>query len=232
LLCLKRCTLIFLLILLGCSHKKKIEVQRSFYYRKSVFHLSPGEQAALDFFSIHKLYVRFFDVDWSRSARTALPVSKIQKEIVFYPDPFYDYVNDNQRYDKKSSVPYTKLGLAQKLSDLQKSIAATTDKEAKSKLYYRLATALYNMSFYGNSWQAVDYYRHTSQWNTGVYKAPWEKEYYGVHTARAYYQKAYDLTSNKEFKAACYFLIIKCTQRQIAAPGRLYLLRPGYKYGY
>lgn len=145
-----------------------------------------------------------------------------QKTTVFYPDPFYDYINDSQRYDKKSSIAYTKLSLAQKLLQLQKAIASTKDKEARSKLYYKIASALYNMSFYGNSWQAVDYYRRTSKWNSGVYNAPWQKEYYGVHTARAYYQKAYELSSNKEFKAASYFLIIKCAQRQIILPDQYY----------
>jgi len=136
----------------------------------------------------------------------------------FYPDPFFDYINDSQRYDKKTSIVYTKLTLAQKLVELQKSIAATKDKDAQSKFYYRLATALYNMSFYGNSWKAVDFYRHTSEWNAGEYKTPWKKEYYGVYTTRKYYQKAYELTSNKEFKAACHFQIIKCAQRQIPLP--------------
>jgi hypothetical protein len=141
-----------------------------------------------------------------------------KKTVSFYIDPFYDYVNDAQRYQKKSSVAYTKLSLAEKLLEIQNNIPKTTDREAKAKLCYKLASALYNMSFYGNSWEMVDYYRHTTEWNKGVYDAPWEKEYYGVQTARSYYQKAYELTANKEFKAACYFLIVKCAQRQLIAP--------------
>ena len=33
-----------------------------------------------------------------------------------------------------------------------------------------------------------------------------------------YYQKAYELTANKEFKAACLFMVAKCAQRQIPRP--------------
>lgn len=75
---MKRCILFFLLILFGCSQKKKIEVQRSFYYWKSVFQLSPLEHAVLDSFSVQKLYVKFFDVEWNSQANAAFPISQIQ----------------------------------------------------------------------------------------------------------------------------------------------------------
>lgn len=203
-----------------------VSQKRTAYENFLISHSAVTKNDAVN--TIGTSYLRDFDfansISWLKKASKQDTLSETdynyttQKEITFYPDPFYDYVNDNQRYDKKSFIAYTKLTLAQKLLELQKSIEATKEKEAKAKLYYKLATALYNMSFYGNSWKAVDYYRHTTEWNRGVYKAPWEKEYYGVHTAKAYYQKAYELSSNKEFKAACYFLVIKCAQRQIIFP--------------
>jgi len=74
----KRFTLFFLLVLLGCSHKKKIEVERSFYYWRSVFHLSQSERNALDSLSVHRLYVKFFDVDWNINSKSAIPITHIQ----------------------------------------------------------------------------------------------------------------------------------------------------------
>ena len=74
------------------------------------------------------------------------------------------------------------------------------------------------MSFYGNSWNAVAYHRSTADWNEGLYKLPWEKEYFGVYEARNFYQKAYDLATDKEFKAACLFMVAKCAQKQIPRP--------------
>ena len=87
-----------------------------------------------------------------------------------------------------------------------------------SKLFYEYASALYNMSYYGNSWNAVAYDRSGSDWNDGKHELPWEKEYYGVYEARNYYQKAYDVALNKEFKAACLFMVAKCAQKQLPLP--------------
>ena len=61
-----------------------------------------------------------------------------------------------------------------------------------------------------------------SNWNEGHYKQSWEKEYYGVYKAKAYYQKAYDAAADKEFKASCLFMVIKCAQRQLAWPAYNY----------
>ncbi len=130
-------------------------------------------------------------------------------------DPFYDYVNDYERFDKKLAQPYTKLSLAEEMLKLEGKLKTATNKEQLSRIYYKLASGYYNMSYYGNSYYAVVYYRPTTLWNTGEYELEWEKEYFGVHKAKEYYQKAYELTSNKEFKAACAFLVIKCDQRQV-----------------
>ncbi|TAD86060.1 MAG: hypothetical protein EAY75_09600 [Bacteroidetes bacterium] len=133
-------------------------------------------------------------------------------------NPFHDYLNDVQRYEKKLAKPFTKLSFAQKMLDLEAALAKITDAEAKSKLHYQLASGYYNISFYGNSYMAVDYYRHSSNWNSGNYTNAWEKEYYGVLTAGNHYKKAYELTGNKEFKAAAFFLHLKCKQRQVPRP--------------
>ena len=140
------------------------------------------------------------------------------KENTINPDPFFDYLNDWQRYTKTVAKPYTKLSLAEKLVELQGKIDTSKNAESKSKLYYQYGNALYNMSFYGNVWSALAYDRSGVDWNRGDYKLNWQKEYYGVYEARNMYQKAYELTANKEFKGACMFMVIKCAQRQIPEP--------------
>ncbi|HUC82134.1 MAG TPA: hypothetical protein VMR70_14620 [Flavisolibacter sp.] len=139
------------------------------------------------------------------------------KETTLNVDPFFDYLNDWQRYSKAAPTAYTKLTLAKKLQEMKAKIDAATAGD-NSKLLYEYASALYNMSYYGNSWNAVAYSRSSVDWNNGNYKAPWEKEYFGVHEARTYYQKAYDAALNKEFKAACLFMVAKCAQKQIPMP--------------
>ncbi|HWJ26174.1 MAG TPA: hypothetical protein VNS32_06505, partial [Flavisolibacter sp.] len=102
------------------------------------------------------------------------------KENTINPDPFFDYLNDWQRYTKTVAKPYTKLSLAEKLVELQGKIDTSKNAESKSKLYYQYGNALYNMSFYGNVWSALAYDRSGVDWNRGDYKLNWQKEYYGV----------------------------------------------------
>ena len=173
-------------------------------------------------------YLRDFDfensVEWLRkSAKHKQLISfnynyTTNKETKLNVDPFHDYLNDWQRYGKAAASAHTKLSLAEKLIALHKKMDTTKSSENKSKLYYQLASAFYNMSYYGNSWQAVAYNRSSSDWNMGNYQLAWEKEYYGVYRAKEYYQKALDLTVNPEFKAACFFMVAKCLQRQIPKP--------------
>lgn len=163
-------------------------------------------------------------IEWLSKAGKSEPLIESQynyttgNEKTVNVDPLFDYINDWQRLNKQAVKPYTKLTLAHKLLELQTKADSPAITEDKSKIYYQLASALYNMSYYGNSWHAVAYGRSTVDWNNGVYKHTWQKEYYGVHKAKEYYQKAYDVTTDKEFKAACLFMIIKCAQKQLVLP--------------
>jgi len=56
----------------------KPEPERSFYYWKSVFHLSQPEREYLKDLYIRKLYIRFFDVDWDESSGMAIPLAKVR----------------------------------------------------------------------------------------------------------------------------------------------------------
>lgn len=162
-------------------------------------------------------------VEWLSKAGKPEPLVETQynyetgKEKTANADPLHDYLNDWQRFDKVAAKPYTKLSLAQKLIELQGKAAAPAATD-KARVYYQLGSALYNMSYYGNAWNAVAYSRSGIDWNNGVYKAPWQREYYGVYKAREHYQKAYELATDKEFKAACLFMVAKCAQRQIPKP--------------
>lgn len=172
-------------------------------------------------------YLRDFNfakaAEWLSKAGNSEPLSERywnsekEKEELLHVDPFHDYLNDRQRYDKKVSVAYTKLSFARKMLELETKLPGLKGEE-QAKLYYQLASAYYNMSYYGNSYMTVSYYRSGSDWNHGKYDIAWKREYYQVNKARAYYQKALDLSTNKEFKAAAFFLVAKCAQRQIPMP--------------
>lgn len=163
-------------------------------------------------------------IEWLGKAGKAQPLVeerydyKTDKTDTVNVDPFFDYLNDWQRFNKSVPVPYTKLTLAKKLQELETKIKLVAKGTDPSRLYYQYASALYNMSYYGNSWQAVAFYRSGGDWNHGNYGLPWQKDYYGVHTAKNWYQKAYETATNKEFKAACLFMVAKCAQRQVVFP--------------
>lgn len=210
-----------LLALYDVLTKPSTETEKFFVQNAGV-----KRDAAIDVIGTAQLRERNYAkaIEWLSKAGKPAPLVETEynyqtgKERQVNVDPLYDYLNDWQRYGKSLSVPYTKLTLAKKLLELQTKIARIDTVADKARLYYTCASALYNLSQYGNSWSAVAYYRSGSDWNDGTYKSPWQKEYFGVYEARNYYQKAYDAATAKEFKAACLFMVIKCAQRQIPQP--------------
>lgn len=51
-------------------------MQRSFYYWKTVFHLSHREQETLQKLDVRQLYVKFFDVEWNSQRNIPQPAAK------------------------------------------------------------------------------------------------------------------------------------------------------------
>ena len=71
---LKIAFLIF--FLLSCTPTKK-EITPAFYHWQTNFSLSQSEKDYLQNFSIKKLYVKFFDVDWNGRMQEPLPVAEV-----------------------------------------------------------------------------------------------------------------------------------------------------------
>ncbi|GAB4417501.1 MAG: hypothetical protein OHK0039_27960 [Bacteroidia bacterium] len=63
-------------MLWGCGGSPH-HVRPAFYHWKSSFAPAVAEYRALDSLGVKRLYVRFFDVDWSESRRMAVPVSSV-----------------------------------------------------------------------------------------------------------------------------------------------------------
>jgi len=60
------------------SKKAGRNIERSFYFWRSVFHLSEPEKKALTEFHIKTLYTKFFDVDWDPTTGQPLPVAQVR----------------------------------------------------------------------------------------------------------------------------------------------------------
>ena len=133
-------------------------------------------------------------------------------------NPFVDLL-----YDKEGKLPNEKNYATTKIlfaREMQKQLVlATTDKVNAAKHFYKIATGMYNMTYYGHSWQLVQYFRSSSEgYFIPADATEFEKEYYGCFTALSYFKKAMDAATDKNFKARCLFMMAKCSQKQVQCP--------------
>lgn len=77
--CMQLLLAVSLLFILSCNQKKEErKIERSFYYWRSVFHLSAFEEQQLKQLNVKLIYVKFFDVAWDETVRQPVPVAKLQ----------------------------------------------------------------------------------------------------------------------------------------------------------
>ena len=152
-------------------------------------------------------YLREFDyakaIDWFKRSADKKAIGK---------NPFIDLL-----YDQEEQLPVEKKFSTTKLAfalEMQKLEQAAKQPATAAKSYYKLALGLYNMSYYGHTWELVQYYRSGSD---GYYipdnATGFQKEYYGVYKAHDYFEKALNASTDKNFKARCLFMMAKCAQK-------------------
>ncbi len=73
------------LFLTSCTTNKK-EITPAFYHWQTNFSLTQSEKDYLQSFSVKKLYVKFFDVDWNSRAQEPLPVAEVILDTVDLKD--------------------------------------------------------------------------------------------------------------------------------------------------
>lgn len=157
-------------------------------------------------------YLRDYDyaraVDWFKRSADKKVLNK---------NPFLNVLFDAEEQlanEKKFSI--TKLAFAQEMLKLEQASKQTATAAAS---YYKLALGMYNMTYYGHTWEMVQYYRSGSD----GYAIPkdatgFQKEYYGVFKAHDYFEKAMNASTDKNFKARCLFMMAKCAQKQVHQP--------------
>jgi hypothetical protein len=123
---------------------------------------------------------------------------------------------------------YNRGELIETLIDLEYRAKAEIDDNA---IYlYRIGVALYNCSYFGHSWKAMDYFRSGATWNNlrkgdvqpyGM--APFgNKEVLNVARAMAYLENAQMNAKNPELAARATFMAAKCERL-------LYYMSDGYR---
>jgi hypothetical protein len=145
-------------------------------------------------------------------------LKKAPAEKSIHKNPFIDVLYDveEQQYnEKKFSI--TKLAFSQEMLRLQG--LAKTDKANAAKHLYKMALGLYNTTYYGHTWELVQYYRSGSD---GYYipdnATTFEKEYYGCYASHNNFKAAMEASTSKEFKAKCLFMMAKCSQKTVHQP--------------
>jgi hypothetical protein len=138
-------------------------------------------------------------------------VTRKDKKVI-NKNPFADLLYDREEQlvsEKKFSS--TKLAFAQEMQKLEQAakLPATA-----AKSYYKLASGMYNITYYGHTWELVQYSRSGSD---GYYipkdATDFQKEYYGAYKAHDYFEKAMKASTDKNFKARCLFMMAKCVQK-------------------
>ena len=70
---------LWLITFFSCNEKKEDrQIERSFYYWKSVLNLTGFEKQRLDSLKVKTIYLKFFDVDWDEAAKKPMPVAKMK----------------------------------------------------------------------------------------------------------------------------------------------------------
>ncbi len=141
-----------------------------------------------------------------------------KKGTTLNKNPFIDLLYDQEeRLASEAKFSTTKLAFAQEMQKLLQQ--AQTDKTNAGKLYYKYALGLYNITYYGHTWQLVEYDRSGSDgYSIPKNASTFVREYYGAFTALEHFEKAMNASADKNFKARCLFMMAKCSQKQVAKP--------------
>ncbi|MBK8519834.1 MAG: hypothetical protein WAT20_15655 [Ferruginibacter sp.] len=157
-------------------------------------------------------YLRDYDyakaIEWFKRSSDKKAITK---------NPFVDVLYDveEQLADEKN-FSTSKLAFTQEMQKLEQ---AAKQPATAAKSYYKLALGMYNITYYGHTWELVQYYRSGSDGYAIPEKATdFQKEYYGAFKAKEYFEKALNASTDKNFKARCLFMMAKCAQKQVHQP--------------
>jgi hypothetical protein len=173
-------------------------------------HNSVSKKEVIDFAGTS--YLREYDynnaIDWFKRSSEKSSITK---------NPFADLLFDREeQLPAEKNFSITKLAFAQEMLRLEQQAKQPA---LAAKAYYKMALGMYNMSYYGHTWELVQYYRSGSDGYFIPQNATgFQKEYYGVFKAAEYFEKAMKASSDRNFRARCMFMMAKCSQKQLHRP--------------
>lgn len=135
-----------------------------------------------------------------------------ESESKLYANPFIETINDFPKKYVTAKASVSKKAFAAEMLRLQKLLVS--DKKNAALYYYKMANAVYQTGYFGNSWFLISY-DWSSYDNSNPAKYVYDGDYKKAQTAKAWYLKARALSTNADFKAKCTFMLAKCLQKQI-----------------
>lgn len=162
------------------------------------------------------LLMRNYDWNEAIAAFQKMKDPSAHEKMQLPTDPFLIHINDCHDCDfNEHSANYTKLSFCEKMQQLTNTLTAKDI--SKSQTAHQLANAYYNISYWGNSWMALDYYRcHGCEANASENAkepADWyTADLFDMKKAMEYYKLAAESTKDREFVALNTFMLAKCEQ--------------------
>lgn len=145
--------------------------------------------------------------------KTTYEFKNYLNENPFFPKAL-NYANINRKFDYN----FNKANFVKQMIQLRDSKTASD--------YLKLANAYFNVSCYGNAWMMTSYEQSDGSYNDYIYGDSVENQkkfglgnYFYLTLAKDYYQKALQLSKNKEQKAVCSLMIFECDYYNFSSLG-------------
>jgi hypothetical protein len=221
------------------TEEEKINVLWDFLHKKdkSELELYLGEKISYSIEQLNEMkgMMALRKADFKSATQFFINAGSISDDEKSYGDPFEFKINNCMECDEEDDVTYTRREFAQKMMEYES--LARKDKRKQAEYYFMIGLGLFNISYYGTSYNLADYYRSFSAGGNSedvLYKLKGSdglpddaaiKEYYanlrGTGTfyenydctiAMEYFRKTMSLTKDKELAAKACYMAAKCEE--------------------
>jgi hypothetical protein len=177
---------------------------KSFYYTSEDLH----EIKAINYFYLNKI----------DNAIQELGLSPSGANLELNADPFMIHIWDCHDCDFQAPhTKYTKLSFLEKMKDLQNKVNTLKGEQA-AQANFELANGFYNATWYGNARSFFE--TKFSNFNKTYEKVDLNKSgIFNMQLVSAHYQKALELSGDKEFKAKMTYMLAKAERNDIYSKG-------------
>ena len=114
-----------------------------------------------------------------------------------------------------SLMIYNRPGILERIFELE--FQANSDYANSASYFYQLGLAYFNLSYYGPSWNAMDYFRSGRNWRYAKsdifehwYFPFGNKENHDLSKAKAYFEKVLEVSKDRERSARATFWLARC----------------------